>query len=290
MKTVLKPYFRNIIFLLFGFVQLSGCSNLPMDQAVQTAIVQTKIAQPFAAVVIPTKTLLPRNDITATIEPPYSPTPTFSVTPTQYLGTPIAETDLLESSIINEKYLRKFIPELNDLPNLARYRICNGCEDIVTNQEIIWSWGKAKADRYIDETGRINGWSIQYERGSLEVYAPEVLTLSVQIYNNSAGASLMIKNFNAMQVFPEQGWVQEQCRVDLIRDCIYLKKTRLDHGGHEIVISRLYFSYHNLVGVVTGEGWPEDVVPEILEATAHKMYQKMSASPLTTSVALTPTP
>lgn len=286
MKIPLKPC---IIFLLSGFILLSGCSHLPVEREIRTASIKTGHTQPAAVVVTPTKTLPPAVGITAAIGPLPSLTPTVPITPTPNLSNPVVKTDPSGEKILNDKNLRKFIPELKELPDRARYWICKGCENIVTNQEIIWSWGKEKADNYISETGRINGWSIMYVRGSLEIYSPEYLTLTVQIYNTAAGASLFVNKFNALQVFPDAGWYQESCQVDFSHDCVYIKKINLDRSGRETVVSRLYFSYHNLAAVVTGEGWPEDVTPEMLEDLAYKMYQKMVTVPLAPYTALTPT-
>ena len=201
-----------------------------------------------------------------------------SATATQ---APIVDLDY-SAWVIQDENLARFLPEIRELPREALYSIPN--EKWASphyNQEVIWDWGAEKATPYLQKTGRLMGWETSFLRGADDIYSPEQLYCEVISFQSVEGARIALKEFNAVEVFPEDGWKYENSDVTLGEHTVVMKRVKLNTGGVEEVWYRIAFSDHNFLGVVTGYGFPEDIKPEIVSNVARIMLSKIQATPIT---------
>lgn len=184
--------------------------------------------------------------------------------------------------VIQDENLARFLPEIRELPREALYSIPN--EKWVSphyNQEVIWDWGAEKANPYLQKTGRLMGWETSFLRGADDIYSPEQLFCEIISYQTVEGARIALKEFNAVEVFPEDGWKYENSDISLGDHTVVMKRVKQNTGGVEEVWYRIEFSYRNFLGLVTGYGFPEDIKPEIVSNVAGIMLSKMQVAPIT---------
>jgi len=167
------------IIASFGII-FSGCN--PSESSIQTAMAETQQSLPTA-----TETFLPTNTVTYTPEPTSTetliPTSTVTITPTP------------DKRII-EIGPEEFLLEKEDLPSEAKYYLPNFTWiSPHRNSEVISGWGKEEGQKYLEETGRIDGWGVYYARGTSIVRAPEEIFHNIIQYRTAEGAQLAMEYF-----------------------------------------------------------------------------------------------
>src|SRR5574340_782228 len=145
---------------------LAACA--PSAEAVQTAIVATQLA---AATEAPTHTPAPTG------------TPTAPPTPTPDLRVLMIDP-------------RELMLSAEDLPPEGKY-ILPGQDwaGVLHNQKIINQWGAEEATKYLNATGRVDGWWVDYLRTSSKAAVPEEVYNNVVLYQSAHGAQVALKDY-----------------------------------------------------------------------------------------------
>jgi hypothetical protein len=256
-------HFYAILLIVVLFV--SGCQ--PSETAIQTALAQTQAANPTSTFTPIPSTETPTTTPTATSTATSTETPTITPSPTPDLR--VIQLDPKE-----------FLLQKLDLPLDAKYYLPGpGWTDPVTNEEIVGGWTVEKGRAYLAETGRINGWEIDYKRGSNIVIAPEEIYNEAVLFKTTAGAQIVITKYDDRYI-TEYGYTEVPNPPeigDTTRVFIYKK---MQSSGEYRIWYEIDFSYLNYVQVVTGYGWEHEVKPEYVENIARILLAKLQAAPL----------
>jgi len=250
-----KLYILFLIFVIF----IAGCQ--PSETVVQTAIAQTQVAFPTATQ-IPTDTPMPTS--TATIIP--SPTPDIR----------LIDIDP-----------RKLLLQTSDLPNEGKYYLPGeGWTSPLLNSEIISSWTVEKGEAYLAETGRIDGWFVNYKRGSSNVILPEEFYDNVVIYSKIEGSQIVVTKYGDRYITEDSFNEIDTPQVgDLTRA---FKKSETNSSGETRVWIKLIFSYRNVFHDVTVWGWEKEVSLDYAVSVANKLVEGLKQLPLSNTVTFTP--
>ncbi len=200
---------------------------------------------------------------------PFTPIPPTE-TPTETLTiTPSPPLDLLTLQLnLPDLLLRK-----SDLPNGANYRSNN----IIPSPNKSFDFYEVNA--YLSETGRIDGWTSYFIRGSNNIIAPQDLVDTVNIYKTAEGAQLTITKYDDAWV-TEDGYTEEinPPKIgDLTR--AFFMKAEAERGVYYMWY-RIDFSFRNTVHYVYGYGLERDIQPEFVRNVARLLLARLQASPL----------
>ena len=236
-----KPFALFLIAIL-----LTACA--PSAQAIQTAIAQTQGANPTS-----TFTLVPPTDI-----PTKTPTETPTITP-----SPTPDLLLLQLNLIN------LLLQLSDIPLSAHY------SSIVNS---VSSYPNEKVDStLVEETGRIDGWSVWYGKDNSGGGWHQTITDWVSLYTTTAGAQLAITMYS---VSDSLSGFTEEINPPEIGDVTRAWYERLTfYGGEPQGLYTIYFSYRNCVHRVEGFGLDKDII-EFTRNIARILLAKLQDSPL----------
>ncbi len=254
---------KRFLALLVAVFVLTACSPaVPSSGAIQTAIQQTSLAQPTL-----TETVKPSVVPTETQTP--SPAPTQTSAPSL---TPTVTPDIRILDIDPQKYLCV----KNDLPVEGNYYIPNQeWMSIHTNEEVVSGWTVEKGKEYINRTGRIVGWFVNFNRGTRAVYMPQEVYCSVVIYKTIEGARLLTKDYSRPNMYPND-WKMVDKTIDF-GDTSYvaISKTMTSGGDYEVIYN-IEFTFRNVAVETWGFGLEKDVTHEFVENVARKLYKKES--------------
>jgi len=253
-----------VILFLFAFL-IAGCTATPSEGAVQTAIAQTQLAQPPA-------TALPSP--TATLEPTSTPTPTEIPTETP-TATPTPDLRIIDADP-KELLLTKA-----EMPAEGRYYIpYSSWMSIHLNSEVVSGWTVERGRNYLEKSGRIVSWYVQYLRGTSTVRMPEWVNINVVKYRTANGAKWAMDNFNRVVTSPDDGWVKIDRDIDFGDHSCILSTSEITSGGDKLIWYEIDFSYRNMGVFVMGYGYEKDVTHEFVEKVARSVYKKLEAAPL----------
>jgi hypothetical protein len=236
MKTI--PFFCLIAYLLFA------CA--PLEQATPTTTVPVRPALTFIGAP-PTETQAP----TATPLP--TSTPDLSV-------------------ITADPEIFLLAPE--DLPIVGKYNLPKGGLSPYRNSEIIQRLGTEKGEAYIQETGRLDGWTVIYERGVRVQTIPQVITDNVSMFQTIEGAQLSIKN--------DVGNLSTNYREILLPNTTGDFSRGFSYSRNNSVNIVYYFSYKNYVHVLEFSGSENEVTLGFVDEIANKLLEKLVNAQLTT--------
>jgi len=176
---------KDKIFLVLFVLVLLIVACSPSPEAIQEAIAQTQAAEV-------TNNNTPEPTFTFTLEPTFTSTATNTFTPTltqTLTSTPDTRVITIDSK---ELMLTK-----EDLPPEAKYYLPNsGWISPHHNSEIISGWGVEEGAKYLEETGRIDGWWVYYRRGTSTVRAPEQIYQNIIQYKTAEGAYFTFSNYS----------------------------------------------------------------------------------------------
>ena len=245
--------FVLINFLLFAFITVS-CSFF--DNSTRTATVKIQISNP---------TMTPQPTDTPTITEP--PTPTSTTTPTPDLRV------ITESS-------EKFLLQAEDLPREGEYYLPDA--DWISpmrNAEIISIWGKAEGEKYLEKSGRLDGWLVYYLRGSSTFRSPEQIYHNIVQYQSAEGAQLSVREFNYVER-EESDWEYMEEEIYLGDVSVALISKEMQPDGRYLVDININTAYRNYASIVIGYGWEHEVTLEYMMNIAGIVLEKLKAAPL----------
>jgi hypothetical protein len=225
---------KQILSLVFVILFISGCQ--PSEATIQTAIAQTQIANP-------TLTIAPTVTITFTALPSPSPTP-----------------DLQIISIEP----KEFLLAIDALPGEGKYYLPNvNWISPHRNSEIIQDRGAEAGEKYINETGRVDGWFVYYKSGTSNKPVPDTIYDNVILFNSIEGPRVYMEEYAG----GEDDYTERT--TDLKIGDITKVFEKNESGNISVTIE---FSYRNYVHRVAGldmngasEKVIEDIARELLE-------------------------
>jgi hypothetical protein len=240
MKTM--PMFLLILLLL------SACG-----QSGQTAQPEQTATPTFAlpVIVVYTKTPVP------VFTPSITPTPTL-----MRVASPLPEIKLIKADP------QDLLLAINDLPLAGKYYLPNAGLSRLSNREIIQSLGAEKAQEYINETGRVDGWTVNYKRGSNTVSSPEEVVDSVVVYETVEGAQSSIEKYWNLNRSPDFRQILGYPTVGDLSLAISLTK------GNRVQYV-YYFSYSNYVHTLELKGIESGVTLDLVKQLADKLLARL---------------
>lgn len=242
---------KAFLFLLIAFL-IVGCQ--PSQTSVQTAVAETQISAPSN-----TPTLTP------TVIPTLTPKPTFTPPPSPTPDLRVIKTDS-----------EKLILTTLDLPKDAEYyvpKIISYFSYPDRNSNVIQRMGSEVGKNFIEETGRVDGWYVTYDRGNGAGKYPEEILDHITVFQRASGAELYITKY--IESFIYEGYTPvEGAPVigDMSRTYTYKKDTQI---GYLIV-----FSYKNVVHDLAEFGVESEVRPDFIENLADILLTKLRDEPL----------
>jgi hypothetical protein len=261
---------KTIVLLVLFAIVLPACSGQPSEDAIQTAIAETALANP-------TKTIQPTSTNTST--PPPTATATFTVTPSP---TP-------DLRIING-VPRDFQLQREDLPPEGKYYLPNSTwTSPHTNAEVTAGWTVAKGKEYLERTGRITGWWTAFARGTSKVSMPEELYCAVIQYQTVEGAQISLVEYDRASRAPELNIKDKDIELNLgdLNEVQYRYKD--ENVEVKTIVYYIDFSYKNYLVNCYGYGLEPDVSHEFMENIARIMLNKLKSAELIMPPTVTPT-
>jgi hypothetical protein len=249
---------RKWIFLAICIFVMTACS--PSEQAIATAIAQTQTAQPtatFSPTPRPTDTPIPT--VTSTVAASPSPTPDLRVIQ-------------LEP--------KEFLFQKNELPPEGKYFLPgSGWTSPSHNQEVVAQRTVEEGRKYLQETGRIDGWWVAYKRGTNGVNMPEEVYNAVIEFETAEGAQVLLNKY-LIQDLEEDGYIELENAPE-IGDAtrIFIKK-EMQSGGDNRVWFILSFTYMNYYNEIELWGWESDIAQEFAQALSELQLTKLQEVPL----------
>jgi hypothetical protein len=271
---------KKLALLLVLSWLLSAClsSKATLDpNAVQTAIAQTAAANPTETSPPPTETPEPTKTPTLTETATSIPTSTATETPSPTPDLRVIDADPYTFLLTKE-----------DLPEDANYYLPNSSWiSPHRNSEVVGGWGVEEGRLYLEETGRVDGWWVSYNRGSNTVIAPQEIYDNVVMYRTADGAQLTINEHSSCDD-PDTSYLELETDLvigDITRVCIDRK---MQSSGENREWYRIEFVYRNYFHGIEAWGWEKDIRPEYVEAVARTLLAKLEAAPLSDSVTFEP--
>ncbi len=264
---------KTIIPLLMAGVFLSACTA--SEAQILTAIAETEAAKPTS-----TDTTLPTSTQTDTPTPTHTPTETATPTPTAtFTATPSPTPDLR----IIRTDPKEFLLTSDDLPEDAKYFLPGpGWISPHHNSEIISGWGREKGLEYLERTGRIDGWVVQFYRGTETLRIPEIIYHNLIQYESAEGAQITLLEFNLVvykgRSSREYEFVDRELDIGDMSLAMIAKE--MQPNGKYRIWYRIGATYRNYGSYIYGWGWEDDIDYEYIEDIARSVIEKLEQAPL----------
>ena len=194
--------------------------------------------------------------------------PTGTQVPT---ATPIP-TSTPDLSIITADP-KNFLLELEDLPIVGKYYLPKDGLSPYRNSEIIQRLGTEKGEKYIQETGRLDGWIVTYERGVRIQTIPKVIIDNISMFQTIEGAQLSINN--------DVGTLSSNYKEIVLPVTLGDFSRGFSYSRNNLVNYVYYFSYKNYVHVLEFRGTENEVTLGFVEEIANKLLDKLVIARLT---------
>lgn len=251
---------KTIRAIVIAVLFLTGCS--PSQEQILKAIFETQTANP----------------ITKTISP--SVTPTISVTP-----SPIPTLTPTPDIRIIEGQPKDFILQRLDLPEAGGYFLrAKRLIGRISNEEVIGSWGREIGTKYLNKTGRVDGWFVNYERGLTQPNLPKYVYCRVENFQTSAGALTTLDDYNWAEWPPfnlEMTITSDQLD-ELENNYHSYEKIWMDDAGDLNIQYVVSAAYYNFFISCSGKGKKEDVPPEFVAHLVYIIKYRLRFAPLVT--------
>lgn len=256
---------KLILVCLVALVLLAALGCAPSESAVQTALAKTQAALPTETPTLaPTATATQLPTATNTLEPTETPTATPTATPDTRVIT-------MDS--------RDFLMTKDDIPPEGQYILPNsGWISVLSNDDIIRAWGREKGLEYLDKSGRIFGWSVDYYRTSKTVRAPEQIWHNVIQYKTAEGAIYIIdenstvEHLDGFSVYDENYALGDKTKIYQVK--------QLQSNGEYRKYNVCETAYRNYVSIVGGWGWEKEYDLDFVIGLAETMLAKLQSAPL----------
>ena len=245
--------------LALFFFALVACSQAP---SVPTA---TSVPPSLTNTPVPTRT--PTS--TATLTPTPLPTPTLTPMP--------SPTPDLRVILTGPK---EFLCQKSDLPAEGHYILPDsGWISPHHNYEIISAWGKEEGQRYLDETGRVDGWWVAYYRSTNNAVLPQYIYCNPIQYKTSEGAHITLTKYN--EVAQQKGDYEMLPNPPQIGDeTIVFYQNYITDAGIPSKTLIIEFRYRNYVIRIAGDGAEQEVNLEALIPIAQSIFQRLQEAEL----------
>ena len=244
---------------------LSACGSAPTPQV----IVVTATPEPATSTPVATST--------PTAEP--SSTPTATVTPEPTPDLRVVDADP-----------RELILKADELPPEGRMYM--DWESPGRNSEMISNWGADEGARYLEETGRIDGWASEFARGTRTARVPEYLNLNVIIYSKEnlgwwdATAKALGTCTSYERMLGKKGTVLPD--PDLGDKSVLCLTKVMQSSGKNMVYYEIWIGYRNIGIQVWGQGLEGSFDQDWLTNVASIQVDKIEGYPLSNSVSYQP--
>jgi len=242
---------------------LSACTA--SESQIATAIAKTEQASP-SDTPAPTSTALP----TLTDTP--IPSPTFTLTPTPDVRVIDANPNLL-------------ILERTDLPPEGKFHLVYSTPH--RNYEIISVRGQANGTKYLEVTGRVDGWILEYDRGTLAARVPEYVGLYPVLYKTDAGAEYVMHEDGDLCSSPD-GKTTKLEELAIGDESLLCLWKEMQSSGKYYYMCDVYMRYRNVFFSVYGGGFEDTFDKEWVIDIAQRQLEKLESHPLSDVVLFTP--
>ena len=217
---------KLLLVILIAAALGAGCST-----ATQEVVVVTATPEPATVTPVSTETPAPTNTPTSTSTNTPQPTPTPDVRVID--GPP-----------------RSMILERTDLPEAGKFYLYT--ETPHRNSEVISGYGTEKGTKYLEASGRVDGWTIWYARGTRAARAPEFVGINVIVYLTPDGQSYTDIALGRCS----ENWV-EISNPDPDAFAYVCEWRETQSSGIDYVVYEYVLSLRNLRAQVWGSGFRE---------------------------------
>lgn len=268
---------KQFAILVLCTVLLSACTSpTPNPSDIETAIAQTMAASAPTLTQTPEPTHTPTDTVTPTVTPSPSSTPTETPTSTTTPDLRVIAADP-KDMLLTPK----------ELPDDGKYSIPHSSWiSPHHNTEIISGWGREAGVKYLEETGRIDGWWVYFIRGRNINNTPDQIFHNIIQYQTHEGAQITVEKYNEVERGDNDGWVYMDEHPDLgdVSLAMILKQMQ-PNGKYKIWIT-IDTSYRNYVSRVGGYGWEDLVTLECMIDVANRALAKLETADLVDQIDL----
>lgn len=175
--------------------------------------------------------------------------------------------------------LSKLVLRPADLPN--EYRALSGEEIHATNLYLVQTMGELPAKRYINATGRLDGWSLSLERVNKADIVPGNIQSSIEVFPTVEGAQTALtpdwyKAYQDEENKPE--FVEGVCNLG-DKCLLYFYETKDPASDLVTIRYEVAFAYKNVVVWVMARGLDIDIKQGYLLDAGAKILAKLEAAP-----------
>lgn len=163
---------------------------------------------------------------------------------------------------------------LADLPPEGEHALNGPSASPAPNQSVLDTWGPDAGAKYVDGTGRLDGWAVDYRRNAVKPGVPGDMYDTIAKYQSISGAQLTTTNYIGKH-FQDLGFtaVDDAPQVGDASEALTLQK-----GGNVTYV--LGFSYRNYVHVMQISGLESEATLGFASKMASILLDKMKAAPL----------
>jgi hypothetical protein len=248
---------RNQLLVIEALL-VAGCAT----QAPAEVLVVTATPEPATAAPQATSTA----EATATPEP--TSTPTLEPTPTP----DVRVIDMAPRAIVLTK---------DELPQEGKFYLYD--ETPHRNSEVVSGWGVEEGARYLDESGRIDGWTKGYARGTTTTRVPEQLDINVILYKAAGGGAYAD---SVLGVCAEDWTLIDEPEIgDHASLCLWKE---MQPRGKNYLIYELNLDLRNVRVQLWAYGFEDSFDLEWLLGVADLQIEKLSGLPVSESVTYAP--
>jgi hypothetical protein len=187
-----------------------------------------------------------------------------------------AEAPLYPESFADS--LGKYVLRPEDMPN--DYSLPPDSEFHNSNLRLIQELGELEAKRYIDATGRIDGWFIHIQRVNKEDFSPYEVESSIELFKTKEGAQIAMGP-DWFRAYTDQTgdvvWDEGGC--DLGDQCLFYHWQTTDPETDIVKVRyEVAFTYRNVMFWVMGRSLDIDIKPEYMLGIAQAAFNKLEAA------------
>lgn len=146
-----------------------------------------------------------------------------------------------------------------------------------TNADILQNWPPGLGQEYVEQTGRVEGGWIWFERGLALKQLPLYIGCDVVRYTTAHGAKRAVTDYNTAAAFPDENTLVDTSVA--VGDASVVTHEKYVDNGVTYYLYRIEFSYLNFLVVVSGEDTVDDMHLDVLQQVAQTMLAKLEAAP-----------
>ena len=151
------------------------------------------------------------------------------------------------------------------------------------NSEVVSGWGAEEGARYLDASGRVDGWIKGYARGTTTTRVPEYLEINAVLYKAAGGGA---HGDSVLGVCAEDyTLVDEPSLGDHASVCLWKE---MQPSGKNYLTYELTTDYRNVRAQIWATGFEGSFDLEWLLGIGDLQIEKLSGFPLAEAVTYTP--